>query len=105
MKSLLTLIQQIKRRPAMYTSYNSIQCLRAYLDGWLQGQDDQVEDIDVMNEFQDWIERFYKQPNTHSWDRIIQFYSTDDAQALTHFFELFDRFLAERSAAAKKLEP
>lgn len=94
--SIVELILKIKKRPAMYLGRNSISCLRSFMDGWNHRQPTTVIDAEIIVEFQDWVENKYKLKNTHSWDRIILFYSQDEGTALTNFFELFDKFLVHR---------
>jgi len=91
MASIVTLIEQIKLRPAMYLGRKSIFCLRAFLDGWCFREPQGVEDIAVMEEFQRWLQTRFHHPS-HSWERIIQFYSGDEADATDRFFKLFESF-------------
>jgi len=90
--SIKHLIDLIKGRPTMYITRNDIFCLKAYLDGWFFRNPDSVIDSDIMDKFQNWIERKYS-INTHSWAHIIWFYSSDDNDALNNFFIKFDEFL------------
>jgi hypothetical protein len=92
--SVLELIKQIQKRPAMYLSRNYISALRAYMDGWLY-RDYQNADVEIMNEFQDWISQKYKM-SSHSWDRIIALYSADECDALKNFFIEFSKFYKEK---------
>lgn len=93
MGSFREIILKIKARPSMYLGGNSISSLKAYLDGWYDRDREGVEDVELLNEFQDWIEERFSLKGSHSYDRIILFYSQDECSALTEFFKLFDMFL------------
>lgn len=92
---LLDLLIAIRKRPAMYISYNSICNLKSYIDGWLYAKNYEVEDIEILDSFHDWIIGKFEIKTAQSWDRIILFYSTDESTALNYFFELFDSFLSD----------
>ena len=96
MNSIVELIQEIEKRPAMYLTRNYISCLKAYLDGWYQRDIDNVPDIKAMSDFQIFIEKKYKSETSHSWCDIILFYSQDETDALRNFFKEFDDFLTAR---------
>ena len=81
----------------MYLGKSYISCLKSFLDGWLMGSEGQVLDVDILNDFQSWTESRYKLPNTQAWDRIILFYSTDECDALTNFFNLFEKYCEEKN--------
>ena len=92
MNSIVELIYQIKVRPAMYIGRSSISCLKAFLDGWFLRSPDDVVDSSVMEDFQNWVERKYNIATNHSWCDIILFYSQDESDALTKFFDDFDKW-------------
>jgi len=95
MASFREIIQKIKERPSMYLGANSISCLKAYLDGWYFRDVEGIDDIEIMNSFQTWIEKRFSINGVQSYARIILFYSQDECSALRTFFELFDSFLME----------
>lgn len=43
-------------------------------------------------DFQEWIERRFNQPDTQSWSRIILFYCEDESEALDNFLNYFKIF-------------
>lgn len=92
MNSIIELIYQIKNKPAMYISRNSISCLKAFIDGWFLRSPDTVTDSIIMEDFQNWIEKKYKISTSHSWCDIILFYSQDESHALSKFFDDFDEW-------------
>jgi hypothetical protein len=97
MASIVTLIDEIKSRPAMYLGRRSLSCLRSFLDGWCYRDKEEPCDASFFRGFHEWVERKYGQKDTQSWDRIILFYSQDEADALDRFFKLFDEYRHERA--------
>lgn len=96
MNSVKTLLEAIRKRPAMYLGSCYISCLKSYLDGWSARDFDSISDAQLMSDFQDWIVGKFKVKTSHSWNSIILFYSQDESAALNDFFDLFDEFLSER---------
>ena len=94
MDSIVDLILEIKKRPAMYLGHRKISCLKSFLDGWYLRNPKEIRDIEIMGEFQDWVEKKYDMRETHSWDRILMFNSPDEFGALELFFKELDDFLA-----------
>ncbi len=92
MSSLVGLVKEMRARPAMYLGRRSISCLRSFLDGWLLGKPDSDSDLEILESFQAWIVSKYGVRGNQSWDRIILFYSQDEADGLDRFFDLFERF-------------
>ncbi len=93
MESILELIQEIEKRPAMYISKNYISCLKSFLDGWCLRNMSDISDIKIMGDFHNWIVNKYKITSSHSWNDIILFYSQDETDALYNFFISFRDFL------------
>jgi hypothetical protein len=92
MASIVDLLLKIEKRPAMYISRHSIVCLKAFLDGWYLRSPQDVSDADIMEKYQDWICEKYNVKTSHSWDRILLFYSQDEFDALNLFFSIFNDF-------------
>lgn len=95
MNSIKELISKIQERPSMYIGRRSISCLKAFLDGWYLRDPNNIDDIELMGKFQDWIEEEYNMKNTHSWDRILLFYSNDECSALELFFVKFNELISQ----------
>jgi hypothetical protein len=97
MHDLYTVIEKIKKAPAMYLGRKSIICLQAFLSGYsvaqyeLGGQSTQQEQD--FREFPEWIRQRFNVETSQSWANIILFYSEDESQALDQFFILFDEFI------------
>ena len=60
----------------------------------------QTEEERQFDGFQSWIENKFKMRGTHSWAKIILFYSMDEKDALDNFFKLFEEFLTEMKNSA-----
>lgn len=96
MNTIVDLIFEIEKRPALYISKNYLSCLKAFLDGFSFGNSfasNKIYDFKILNNFQLWIEEKYRITSTQSWVDIIMFYSTDENDALYNFFDLFREFL------------
>ena len=98
MDSIKELIYKIKLRPAMYITWNDIFCLKAFLDGWYLRDINNVSDLELMSDFQKWIEQSYRITTSHSWAHILLFFSSDNRTALENFFKEFDVFISERES-------
>lgn len=95
--TLYELIDGIKRRPGMYLGTNSITRLEMYLRGYnLARREVGIPPDEQEREFagfQSWIQNKYEIKSGQSWGKIILFYSIDEPEALTKFFELFEQYL------------
>tara|TARA_R110002050_G_C8854405_1_gene506928 strand:+ start:855 stop:1163 length:309 start_codon:yes stop_codon:yes gene_type:complete len=98
MNSIVELVKELEKRPAMYLTRNYISCLKAYLDGWYQRDINNVSDINVMDSFQVFIEQKYESGTSHSWCDIILFYSQDETDGLKNFFKEFNDFITVKKA-------
>jgi len=97
MSNLYDILQKIKQRPALYLGKRSLSHLQVFLDAYTFARRELgikvTEQEREFEDFQEWIERRFNQPDTQSWSRIILFYSEDESEALDRFFELFQDFL------------
>jgi len=93
--NVLDLIIAIEKRPEMYISHLSINCLRVYLDGYSAalGEKEASEFTRPLKEFREWIAQKHGISSNQSWDRIVLFYSANEARALDDFFILFNEFM------------
>ncbi len=105
------LLQKVKQRPALYLGKRSLSHLQVFLDAYTfalrEVGIEVTEQEREFEEFQEWIEQRFHQPDTQSWSRIILFYSEDESDALNRFFELFQEFLQRHNTLeleAKKHE-
>ena len=95
MDSVKSLINAVRLRPAVYIGKRSISCLKAFITGWYLRNPDEVEDSEILDKFQEWIQNKYH-IYSHSWNEIILFYSQDECDALDTFFKEFETFLEEQ---------
>lgn len=104
---LYEMLQRIKQRPGMFLGNCSITRLRAFLDGYMGARADlglpPTQQELEFNQFQEWIQSRFKITSSHGWDRIILFYSADERDGLTNFFELVEQFINEESASKEQL--
>ncbi|GAA4387162.1 hypothetical protein [Hymenobacter koreensis] len=99
------LLEQIRARPAMFIDRKSIHYLSVFLTGWIIGcgtKSEVLMDNDALYGFQIWIEKKYKIRTSHSWARIIDFYSPDESYAFDKFYELYDEFTKLKNAGKLK---
>ena len=89
---MLYIINQIKLRPTMYIGERSVHCLKAFLDGFVMGQEDSSECTRFMTEFQEWIQARFGVSTTQSWAQIVTFYSSDQCAALDKALNLLIEF-------------
>lgn len=92
MNSIIKILSDIEKRPAAYIGKNSISCLKAFLDGWYLRNPNKVIDANIMNEFQEWIEKKYDIKTNKSWNDILLFNSQDEGKALELFFTEFNEW-------------
>lgn len=96
MASVQELLLQIKVRPELYLGQRSLSLLQAYLNGWLNRDEDSVTDSELIGEFQDWVQHKYDIKSSQSWAQIVLFYSSNEYDGLDNFFRLFEEFLGQK---------
>lgn len=97
MKSIKSFIIEVEKRPALYLGDRSLKSLKSFIDGWVYGAGDMIEDSYLLDDFQKWIEHRFRINESHSWSRIILFHSIDEFDGLDNFFRLFKEFLSEHA--------
>ena len=92
-------LQEIREKPGMYLGRNSLELLKAYMDGYVAGYQEIKNDFDLyfFSEFQIYIQEYYNVLSSHNWANIIRFYSIDDRDALDLFYFHLDEFSKERN--------
>ena len=101
MERLFRLLYKIKENPALYFGgRETLALLRAFIGGYIERQweiEKSPEFTYALNGFQEFVQKKYKLGNftVHSWDRIIDFYSSSDKEAWDRFYKLLDEFLNE----------
>ncbi|HZY86767.1 MAG TPA: hypothetical protein VFE78_18180 [Gemmataceae bacterium] len=105
MGHVLTLLQEMRRRPGMYLGVPSITRLAAYLRGY----DHAAERLGgkspdpFLAEFRDWIHKRFGS-NRQSWEDTILQHSAGEAEAQERFWQLLDEFLTKRELPAGRPE-
>src|SRR5258708_22523861 len=95
MSHIIPLLNKMRNRLGMYVGTPSLLRLAMFLHGYelaamqLAGR----EPDPFLSDFRDWIHERY-QTTTVPWEELIRRESTDDADAVRRFWELFDEFLA-----------
>ena len=93
---IFELLDKIKERPSLYLSGDSINHLKAFLDGYYFCKHSFVLSNSLQDQnwfrFQQWIEEKYSIRTSQSWAQIILFFSTDECEALNNFFDLLEEF-------------
>lgn len=101
--SIRGFIEEIQQRPSMYIGGRTIHHLKSFIDGWLFGASDKIEDVDIIEDFYHWLVIKYEIKGTQSWSQIILFYSMDEYSALVNFFQLFSEFVECSEGTASSL--
>lgn len=97
MNSIVNIIHDIEKQPGLYLTANSINLLNSFLCGFIMRDPETITDIQLMAQFQQWIELKYDKAGSNSWIKIILFYSHDEFDALDNFFKNFNSFLSEKN--------
>lgn len=92
--SIEVLIQVISKRPEMYVIPNTIWCLKSLLNGWIANSPDEVSDILLLKQFEDYLnqKKFRSESTFFPFDKILSFYSINDIDATSLFFKEFSNF-------------
>ncbi len=107
MFTLYERIQKIRERPGLYLGEASISKLRAYLEGYQAALRDcdipKTEQEEEFYQFHEWVRQYYNfSESTSGWNNMILARSSDEAQALEIFFDLFDQFLEQQKQKKAK---
>jgi len=94
MNSIKSFIIEVESRPSLYLGERSLKALKSFIDGWVFGADDRIEDSYLLDDFQKWTEKRFNIRESQSWSRIILFHSIDEYDALNNFFRLFKEFFS-----------
>ena len=105
--TLCEILEGVKRRPGMFLGTSSITRLEMYLRGYDLARREMDIPLDEQERefagFQSWIQNQYEIKSGQSWGKIILFYSVDEPEALTKFFELFEQYLNRDKNDSDKL--
>jgi len=88
------LINTLRNRTAMYIGKHSIFCFRAFINGWHFRNTEEDVNIEVLNDFCLWLQKYYNIDDNRSWDELLFLTFKNEKDALDNFFILFDKFIA-----------
>jgi len=89
---IVELLEKVRKRPAMYLTFNSIH----HLGTFIVGHDCAVGATFDFRVFSYWIDRKYEICNTMwSWARILHHVAGDEEKALNLFFTDLDEYLID----------
>ena len=88
-------LKKIKIKPEMYLGKKSLTLLKVYIDGYIDRQ------FEINNtyatskfwHFSEYVQKYYKIKFNRNWEKIINFFTTNDEEAFDKFFELLDEYL------------
>jgi hypothetical protein len=91
---LLVLITLIKERTPMYIGKRSIFCLVAFINGWYFRNPKTVINRELLLSFEDWLfKKMKREKYSSSWYNLVNYYSSDESDALKSFFFEFEQYL------------
>jgi hypothetical protein len=90
------LVALIRPRPGMYLGKNNIFCLKAFIDGWYFRDESENTKIELLTEFNFWLQEKYSIHDSRNWDELLFLIFKDEKEALDNFFVLFGDFLVEK---------
>ena len=108
MDNFYSLLQKIKKRPAMYLGRRSIFSLQAFLDGYYFARRDLgislTEEESEFQEFIEWMRAKFNVETGQLWSSIVLFHSADEVAALERFFSLFEEFTNREESSNRILD-
>ena len=96
-KSIQDFVKKTRTNPALFIGEKSLTKYRAFMDGWIFDKHMEIADINILREFQDWIQKRFEIRSTHNWSQIILFYSLNEQEAFNKFLSLWDQFIDEKN--------
>lgn len=94
--SFYELLQEIRKRPSLYLSRNTIFDFESFLLGYevarKQAGIDQTVEEQEFSIFLEWVRKICPIKTDRPWTNIVLFYSADERDALNKVFSLFDDF-------------
>jgi hypothetical protein len=89
--SLIDALSEVEKKPLLWLNENNISCLRSFLNGWIVGRNEE-EDEKLMSDFDRFVvDEFNEGNSTCGWCGIIVKHC-GEADTLSSFFELFNKF-------------
>lgn len=106
MLTVMSLLNEIRRRPGMFLGRASIAKLAPFLNGYqlaMHRAGVKAPDELLMASFRDWIHERYKTTKVGWETLILQDSKDDEGEAMDHFWRLLDEFRAKHPEAATQL--
>jgi len=91
--NIVELINTLRNRTAMYIGKHSIFCFRAFINGYQFRNIQEDIDIEVLDDFCLWLQKYYNIYDNRSWDELLFLIFKNEKDALDNFFILFDKFI------------
>ena len=89
---VMQLIEASKQRPSMYWGGASVTHAVSFLNGWVSA----LESLDIVEEeysnFCDWLRSELRDNSTQSIDKLLQFKTNSESQALELFYSMFEKY-------------
>lgn len=103
METILDLINKIRERPAIILGRPSARTLHAFLSGYAYARkDNDSGDYYFLAGFNRWVHDRYEVTSVQGWAKIIEFYTTTEAEEMALFWKLLDEYLAKSSSGRKR---
>jgi hypothetical protein len=99
-RSICALVDLLRDRGALYVGAPTIECLAAFISGWLWALGDHAVDQEVWDHFVDFVASVYGDEDHRSWDALIEFHSPHTCEAYENFFRLFDQSVEHLKASS-----
>jgi hypothetical protein len=104
MSAILDVINKIRKRPGVILGRPCASTLYAFLSGYAYARkESDPGDYDFLAGFGQWVQDRYAVTSTQGWAKIIEFYSTTEAEEMALFWKLLDEYLAHRASGRKKV--
>lgn len=103
MGTILNVIHNIRERPGIILGRPSAGTLYAFLSGYAYARrESNPDDYDFLSGFNQWVHDHYEVTSTQSWAKIIEFFSSTEAEEMALFWKLLDEYLARRAPSRRK---
>jgi hypothetical protein len=103
MATILDVINEIRERPGVILGRPSASTLYAFLSGYAYGRkNSDPGDYQFLAGFNQSVQDRYEVTTSQGWAKIIEFYSTTEADEMTLFWKLLDDYVAKQAASRQK---
>jgi hypothetical protein len=104
MVAIVELLNKIKKQPGTILGQPSARTLHAFLSGYAYGRkESQPEDFKFLSGFNTWVHEQYDITSTQGWAQIIEFQSANEAEEMSLFWNLLERYLRRQATGRKKV--